>query len=237
MSMQTADMPSSRLIEDVSVPSVPALPVKPLLRGVSHQISFFVAIVATALLVARTDTRAGSTAALVFGATLVLLFGTSALYHRVNWAPAARQRMRRLDHAAIFMLIAGGYTPLFSLVASPAGGHGALAAIWIGAGVGVVKSLAWPHAPKWLTALLCVVIGWMVIAQVMGRSPIVGTTCIGLLVAAGVTYSVGAVVYAVKRPDPFPRVFGYHEIFHLLVVLASAFLFAHASLVIRAIGA
>ena len=210
-------------------------PVKPLLRGVSHQVSFFVAIVATAALVVRAGSSPASTAALVFGATLVLLFGTSACYHRISWTPAARQRMRRLDHAAIFTLIAGGYTPLFALVPSPSGGHGALAAIWIGAGVGVVKSLAWPHAPKWLTALLCVAIGWMVIFQVMGRTPIVGTTCVGLLVASGVTYSVGALVYAVKRPDPWPRVFGYHEIFHLLVVVASGFLFAHVSLVVRAV--
>jgi hemolysin III len=215
----------------------PPAPVKPLLRGVSHQVSFFVAIVATAVLVMRAGTSTASTAALVFGATLVMLFGTSACYHRISWTPAARQRMRRLDHAAIFMLIAGGYTPLFALVPSPSGGHGALAAIWIGAGVGVVKSLAWPHAPKWLTALLCVAIGWMVIFQVMGRTPMVGTTCVGLLVASGVTYSVGALVYALKRPDPWPRVFGYHEIFHLLVVVASGFLFAHVSLVIRAVTA
>ena len=214
---------------------IPAAPVKPLLRGVSHQVSFFVAIVATAVLVMRAGSSPASTAALVFGATLVLLFGTSACYHRISWTPAARQRMRRLDHAAIFMLIAGGYTPLFALVPAPSGGHGALAAIWIGAGVGVVKSLAWPHAPKWLTALLCVAIGWMVIFQVMGRTPMVGTTCVGLLVASGVTYSVGALVYALKRPDPWPRVFGYHEIFHLLVVVASGFLFAHVSLVIRAV--
>ncbi len=211
-------------------------PVKPLLRGVSHQISFFVAIAATAILVARASTSSGSAAAAVFGATLILLFGTSACYHRIDWTPAARQRMRRMDHAAIFTLIAGGYTPLFSLVPSETGGHGALTAIWIGAGVGVVKSLFWPHAPKWLTALLCVAIGWMVFGQVMGRTPSVGPTCIGLLVASGVTYSVGALVYALKRPDPFPRVFGYHEIFHLLVVLASGFLFAHVSLVIRAVG-
>ena len=210
--------------------------VKPLLRGVSHQVSFFLAIAATAVLVARATSPAVSKAALVFGASLVLLFGTSACYHRIDWSPPARARMRRLDHAAIFLLIGGGYTPLFALVASPSGGHGALAAIWGGVAVGVVKSLFWPHAPKWLTALLCVAIGWMVIFQVMGRTPIVGPSCIALLVASGVTYSVGALVYALKRPDPLPRVFGYHEIFHLLVVVASAFLFAHVTLVIRAVS-
>jgi hemolysin III len=230
-------MSTQTMGEGASAQSTPPAPAKPLLRGVSHQISFFVAIIATAVLVMRAGTSPASTAALVFGATLVLLFGTSACYHRISWTPAARQRMRRMDHAAIFTLIAGGYTPLFALVPSPSGGHGALAAIWIGAGVGVVKSLAWPHAPKWLTALLCVAIGWMVIFQVMGRTPMVGTTCVGLLVASGVTYSVGALVYALKRPDPWPRVFGYHEIFHLLVVLASGFLFAHVSLVVRAVTA
>lgn len=249
MTMQTtATGGSGREIEERALTAAPSvrsgpiagdahMPVKPRLRGVSHQISFFIALVATVMLVMRTQSRAGTAAALVFGASLILLFGTSACYHRIDWRPAARARMRRLDHAAIFMLIGGGYTPLFSLVASPSGGHGALAAIWIGAGIGIVKSIAWPHAPKWLTALLCVAIGWMVIFQVMGRSPVVGSTCIGLLVASGVTYSVGAVVYALKRPNPAPRVFGYHEIFHLLVCLASAFLFAHVALVIRAIQA
>jgi len=227
-------------IEDVS-PTPAEAPVdrklvKPLLRGVSHQISFFIAIAATAVLVSRASTPAISKAALVFGASLVLLFGTSACYHRIDWTPPARARMRRMDHAAIFILIGGGYTPLFALVPSASGGHGALTAIWIGAAVGVVKSLFWPHAPKWLTALLCVAIGWMVIFQVMGRTPMVGSTCVGLLVASGVTYSVGALVYALKRPDPLPRVFGYHEIFHLLVVLASVFLFAHVALVIRAVS-
>jgi hemolysin III len=233
MTMQTL----SQTEVEASPASVPPGAVKPLLRGVSHQVAFFVALACTAMLVARCSTREGALASAVFGASLILLFGTSAMYHRVDWTPIARQRMRRMDHAAIFMLIGGGYTPLFALVAHPTGGHGALVAIWIGAAVGVVKSLAWPKAPKWLTALVCVAIGWMVIGQVMGRTPIVGSTCVGLLVASGITYSVGAVVYALKRPNPWPRVFGYHEIFHLLVIIASGFLFAHVSLVIRAIAA
>jgi len=215
-------------------------PSKPVLRGVSHQIGFFVALAASLHLALRASTRAGLHAGLVFGASLVLLLGTSALYHRVDWTPVARQRMRRLDHAAIFILIGGGYTPLFALVPSGdarlGGGHAALAAIWAGAAVGVVKSIAWARAPKWLTALVCVCIGWMVIGQVMDRASAVGTTCIGLLVASGVTYSVGALVYALKRPDPFPRVFGYHEVFHALVLAASACLFAHVELVLRAVG-
>jgi hemolysin III len=143
--------------------------------------------------------------------------------------------MRRLDHAAIFILIGGGYTPLFSLVPSEKGGHGALLAIWLGVALGVVKSVAWPKAPKWLTALLCVGLGWTVVGEVIARIPMVGGTCAWLLVAAGSTYSVGALVYALKRPDPFPRVFGYHEVFHLIVVLASVFLFTHVALTLHAI--
>jgi hemolysin III len=216
-------------------PSGRPVPVKPLLRGVSHQVAFFVALAGTALLAGRATTRTAVTASLVFGASLVLLFGTSALYHRIDWVPVARQRMRRLDHAAIFILIGGGYTPLFALVPSDTGGHGALAAIWIGAGVGVAKSIAWPSAPKWLTALVCVVIGWMVIGQVVARTASVGGTCVSLLVASGVTYSLGALVYALKRPDPFPKVFGYHEVFPALVIAASAFLYAHVALVLRAV--
>jgi hemolysin III len=142
--------------------------------------------------------------------------------------------MRRVDHAMIFVLIAGGYTPLFALIPSRAGGHGALMAIWAGALVGVVKSLAWPNAPKWITALVCVVLGWMVIGQAFDRAPIVGARAIQLLIASGLSYSLGAAVYALKRPDPWPKVFGYHEVFHAIVVLASAFLYAHVALVLRA---
>jgi hemolysin III len=216
-------------------PNLSSAPPKPLLRGVSHQVSFFCAIAATAAIVLRAKPGAASTAALVFGASLVNLFGTSALYHRIDWSPRARKRVRRLDHAAIFVLIAGGYTPLFALVPGPSGGHGALAAIWAGAIVGVLKSLVWPDAPKWVTALLCVALGWTVVGQVIDRSAVVGTLSVGLLVASGIIYSLGAVVYALKRPDPLPRVFGYHEVFHALVVVASVCLFAHVVTVLQSV--
>jgi hemolysin III len=213
-------------------PPVLLVPEKPSLRGVSHQIAFFVAIFATLLLAWNAHANA-FVAASVFGACLAFLFGTSALYHRVQWTPKQRQRMRRLDHAAIFVLIGGGYTPLFALVASPTGGHGALIAIWVGAFIGVVKSLLWAHAPKSFTALLCVALGWLVVGEVLARTPVVGVTAVALLVISGVIYSLGALAYALKRPDPFPRVFGYHEVFHALVILASVCLFAHVVLVIR----
>ena len=212
-----------------------AAPEKPLLRGVSHQVAFFASLVAAGALVLRSRSFVAGAAAFVFGASLALLFGTSALYHRLHWDPVQRQRMRRLDHAAIFILIAGGYTPLFALVPSSRGGHVALAVIWIGAALGVVKSLLWAHAPKWVTALFCVALGWTVAGQVVDRAPAVGWLAVGMLLACGVIYSVGALVYALRRPDPFPKVFGYHEVFHAIVIVASACLFSHVVLVMRAV--
>jgi hemolysin III len=211
-----------------------AVPEKPLLRGVSHRVAFFAALVAAGALVLRARSLRVEVAALVFGASLALLFGTSAVYHGVNWDPAGRQRMRRLDHAAIFV-IAGGYTPLFALVPSSAGGHLALWVIWVGAALGVVKSLLWAHAPKWLTALFCVALGWTVVGDVVERASAVGWLAVGMLIACGVVYSLGALVYALRRPDPFPKIFGYHEVFHAIVIIASGCLFAHVVLVMRAV--
>ena len=218
-----------------TVAGEPALPEKPLLRGVSHQVAFFAALVAAGALVLRASSFEARSAAAVFGGSLALLFGTSALYHRVSWSPLQRQRMRRLDHAAIFVLIAGGYTPLFALVPSSSGGHAALWAIWVGAAVGVLKSLVWAHAPKWVTATVCVGLGWMVTEQVIDRAAAVGSLCVGMLIACGVIYSLGAAVYALRRPDPFPKVFGYHEVFHAIVIVASVCLFGHVVLVMRAV--
>ena len=192
-------------------------------------------LVAGGALVLQTRSRAAAIAAAVFAASLALLFGVSALYHRVDWSPDQRRRMRRLDHAAIFVLIAGGYTPLFALVPSTTGGHGALWAIWVGSGLGVLKSLLWADAPKWVTALLCVVLGWTVAGQVVDRVAAVGPWAVGLLVGCGVIYSLGALVYALRRPDPFPKIFGYHEVFHAIVIIASACLFAHVALVLRSV--
>jgi hemolysin III len=218
-------------------PTAKALGARPTLRGVSHQVAFFAALAATVSLVVRARSRAEVRAVLIFGVSLAFLFGVSALYHRIQWSPVARQRMRRVDHAAIFVLIAGGYTPLFSLVPGSSGGHGALSAIWVGASLGVVTSIVWPSAPKWLTALLCVVLGWIVVGQVVDRIHAVGTVGMALLAGGGVTYSLGALVYALKKPDPWPLFFGYHEVFHALVILASVALYGHVLFVLDASSA
>jgi hemolysin III len=140
------------------------LPVeKPKLRGASHAVAFFLSFALTAWLVSRAHTTTGK-----------LLFGTSALYHRIDWTAEARARMRKLDHSAIFVLIAGGYTPLLAIVPAADGSRVALVAMWAGALLGVVKSLLWAHAPKWVTAVVCVVLGWTGAFAVYTRVPVTG---------------------------------------------------------------
>jgi hemolysin III len=211
-------------------------PVKPLGRGVSHQFGFFVALLGTALLVHMAGSTGAKVASGVFGASLSVLLGTSALYHRPNWGVVGRARMRRMDHAAIFLLIAGGWTPVLWLVPPVASGHRVLAMIWGAAVLGMAKSMAWPNAPKWLTALLCVGLGWAGVIEIAARASQLPPPTITLLITAGVFYSVGAAIYALKRPNPFPRVFGYHEVFHALVLLASGCLFAHVVILLRHFG-
>jgi hemolysin III len=205
---------------------------KPRLRGVSHVGAFFGALAGTIALLGRARAGAQARAVLVFGGSLVLLFGISGLYHRLEWSPQARRRMKRLDHAAVFVAMAGGYTPLLALVPTPRGGHGAVVAMWIGATIGIAKAIAWPAAPAWVSALLCVVYGWVAGSAALDRAGAVGSMTFGTFVASGVIYTVGALVYATRRPDPVPRIFGYHEVFHALVVAGTVSLFAHVGLLL-----
>ncbi len=199
--------------------SIPA-PVKPKLRGKSHAVSFFIAAISGGFLVAEAPHPTAKLACAVYAASLCLLLGVSSLYHLVTWAPEPRQRMRRLDHTAIFVLIAGTYTPFaFTLDASSA--RWMLGIAWTGAALGVLKALLWVQAPKWIVAVLAVAVGWLApffalpIYRAAGLGPVI------LLGIGGVVYSLGALVYAVKRPDPWPTVFGYHEVFHALVLAAA----------------
>ena len=225
--------------------TIPVPPNKPRLRGVSHQFGAIAALLATVLVMVRVSgSPKKALAMLVFGGSLTLLLGISATYHRINWRPGPRSVLRRLDHAAIFVLIAGGWTPLLLLVPSTAlphtsppllDGYAPLLGIWVFGVFGVVKSMLWPKAPRWLTALMCVVMGWTVSFAAWQRVDIVGSRNFMVIVAAGVTYSLGAVVYAIKKPNPAPATFGYHEVFHLLVVIASVLLFAHVLGVLAAV--
>lgn len=209
-------------------------PVKPLLRGVSHQIACAVALIAGALLMRQAPTGTVRDAVLVYTASLATLFGVSALYHRPTWQPRARQWMRRLDHAAIFVLIAGTYTPL-TLALSPAHRATLLAVVWGGALAGVLQSVLWVTAPKPLIAVLYVVLGWSIAPYFGEVRAGVGRAPLALILVGGVVYSLGALVYAKKRPDPAPAVFGYHEVFHALVIAAAVLHFAAVTII--ALGA
>jgi hemolysin III len=191
--------------------------VKPLLRGWSHFVAFLVALIAGALLLARWPT----VPALIYASSLVALFGISALYHRPNWAPNARMWMRRVDHSAIFLLVAGTFTP-FSLVLSPHSRLLLLSMAWSGAALGLILSIAWPQAPKPLLAAVYLLLGWMSVLFVPEIGRALGSSGIACILGGGSLYSIGALTYALRRPDPWPRVFGYHEIFHAFVIVAAA---------------
>lgn len=195
---------------------------KPLLRGVLHQVAFFLSLIAGALLVAGTSGALNLAAAAVFTGAAAGMFGASALYHRVRWRPSTRRWMRRVDHAGVYLMIAGSYTAYGLLVLSGTWRVAVLAVVWSGACAAIVLRFAWVDAPGWLAATLAIAIGWVVIVVVDDVFRALGPTGFGLLLAGGVLYTAGGVVYAFRRPDPFPAVFGFHELFHALVVAAVA---------------
>jgi hemolysin III len=206
---------------------------KPRLRGVSHQYAFFVALVLGAVLVLRAHGAAGTAATGIYAAGICGLFGVSAVYHRVTWtSPRARAWMRRLDHSMIFVFIAASYTPVAVLVLQGTAATVVLAIVWGGALAGVTLKLVWISAPKWLSAVLYVALGWVALATVPQLWSTLGAPAVAAFAAGGVLYTIGAVVYARGRPDPWPRVFGYHEIFHALVIAAAAIHFAVIALAV-----
>jgi hemolysin III len=196
--------------------------VKPRLRGVSHEWAFFVSLGFGAALILLAKTPKATLAVGIYAVSLSALFGTSALYHRVNWKrPEIRLRMRRLDHSMIFFLIAGTYTP-FALLAL----HGALSTailivVWIGAIAGAVVESIWIDHPKWVAALIYLSLGWVAIAAFPALWSSIGVGGSLLIAAGGLLYTAGAVVYATQRPNPNPAIFGYHEVFHLFVIAAA----------------
>jgi hemolysin III len=193
---------------------------------VVHQWSFFVALAAGAGLVAWAPAGRATAATAVYAAALAGLLGTSALYHRVTWRPRVRSWLRRLDHAMIFVLIAGTYTPFAVLVLDEPLNVVVMAGVWVGAAAGILFTLLWSDAPKWLTAAAYVSLGWFSIIAMPEITERAGPGALALLAAGGVAYTAGAIVYARRRPDPHPATFGYHEIFHVLVVFAAAAHFA-----------
>jgi hemolysin III len=193
---------------------------RPLLRGTLHQGAFMVALVVGALLIADADGGRPRLAATVFAVSVVTMLGASALYHRITWSPRLRPWMRRIDHAGIYLLIAGTYTPVGLLSLHGTLQHVTLAIIWAGAVVAIVLKFAWVSAPKWLAAATGIALGWAGVAAMPQLADTAGLTPVILLAAGGVAYTAGAIVYALRRPDPVPSVFGYHELFHALTLVA-----------------
>jgi len=214
-----------------TAPSPTLLRQKPRLRGVSHQIACVVGLIAGIVLITRVSPGAPRVAAIVYTLCLTALFGFSAAYHRPHWTPRARARMERLDHAGIYLLIAGTYTPL-SLALPPRQGAILRILVWLGALVGTLQSTFWMTASKPLVAAIYVALGWSILPFLGTMYRVAGPGIFALFLGGGVIYSLGAVVYARKRPDPIPAVFGYHEVFHAMVVLAALIHFVAVVLVL-----
>ena len=195
--------------------------VKPKLRGVFHEIGFYAAAAIGVLMVVTADPGRARIAGVIFASCVALCFGASALYHRPTWQPRARALLARLDHAGVYLLIAGSYAPFGLLVMSRGWAIPVLAIVWGGALAAILLKLFWVQAPKWLSAAIGLALGW-VGAVAFSQLLKLPAAAIVLVVATGILYSAGAIIYARRRPNPFPRIFGYHEFFHVLTVAAAA---------------
>jgi hemolysin III len=193
----------------------------PRLRGVSHAWAFWFAIAAATLLVWVADGRDARVAALIYGVGLCALFGASATYHRWRGNPRWKPVLRRIDHSTIFVFIAASYTPVALLVLEGTLRVVVLGSVWAGALAGVVMSVAWIHAPRVLVAACYIAVGWVAVVAMPELLDARGAALPLLLLAGGLLYSLGAVAYATQKPNPWPRTFGFHEVFHALVIAAA----------------
>jgi hemolysin III len=210
---------------------------KPHWRGVLHKWAAPFAFGAGAVLVALAPTREAAIAGAIYVASLALLLSVSAVYHGYYWSARPRTWLRRADHASIFLLIGGTYTPIAMLAIGGDEGLRLLIAIWSGVALGVLVSMLWPGAPKFVAAGIAVAVGWTIVPYVGTLRRALDAPELWLIVLGGIAYTVGAVVYAAKRPDPWPRSFGYHEIFHVLVLLGAALHLAAVLLIVRDVAA
>ncbi|NGY59021.1 hemolysin III family protein [Lentzea sp. NEAU-D13] len=206
-----------------TTPPQPGL--RPRLRGWLHLWSFITSVATGATLIALAASTVSARAALatsVYGLTVLGLFGVSALYHRVTWeSDRVRTWMKRLDHSMIFVFIAGTYTPFALLAMDPGTGYVVLWVVWIGALSGVTLKMAWPHAPRWLGVPIYIALGWVAVFVLPELLHHAGVAALVLLLVGGALYTVGAVFYATRWPNPWPQVFGYHEFFHAATVVAA----------------
>jgi hemolysin III len=216
---------SPDLEQPVAVTEAPAETSRPVLRGWLHLVSFVAILVAGPVLVAHAHTDGARAALTVYVVSLAALFGVSAAFHRIRWSPVGRRRMRRVDHATIFFAIAGTYTAVAGLTV-----HGwaqvlVLCLVWFGGAIGITVRQLWLDAPKWAIAVPYIVAGWSALAIIPQLLRGMGGVGFGLILAGGACYTIGAVCYAMKRPNPVPGVFGYHEVFHALTVMGATFHF------------
>ncbi len=196
-------------------------PVKPALRGVLHEVAFFVSLVSGAALVWAAPTPGSKAVVSVYAVSISLLFGVSALFHRRTWGPVGRRRMRRADHSTIFIAIAGSYTAIGGIALTGWSRIAGLCIAWSGAVVGITLRQVWLDAPKWAVAVPYVVVGWAAVAVLPQLFHALGGTGFTLLLAGGLAYTAGAIVYARKRPNPVAGVFGYHEVFHACTIVGA----------------
>jgi hemolysin III len=195
--------------------------VKPRLRGVFHELGFYAAVALAVPLVVTADPGRARAAAIVFSVCVACCFGASALYHRPTWTPVVRSWLARLDHAGIYLLIAGTYTPFGLLVLSRGWAIPVLSIVYTGAAAAIAMKLFWLRAPKALSAIIGIGLGWVAVVAITQLAK-VGAAGLTLIVAGGLFYTVGGIVYALRRPDPRPAVLGYHELFHLCTIAAAA---------------
>ena len=196
--------------------------IKPHLRGWLHLVAAPLSLAASIVLVCLAPTAAEKWASAVYLASSLILFGVSATYHRFYWKPNWELVWKRLDHSNIFLLIAGTYTPLSVALLHGRDQLTILLTVWIGAAAGILINIFWPRAPRWLATLIYVALGWVAIAYLPQLWAAGGPAVVWLLVSGGLLYTLGAIVYATKRPDPSPTWFGFHELFHSFTVLAWA---------------
>jgi hemolysin III len=201
---------------------IAAVPDKPRLRGVLHQAAFIVAVALAPRMIDGADGGRPRLAAAVFAVSVAACFGASALYHRVTWTPRVRLWMRRVDHAGVYLLIAGTYTPVSLLVLSGAWRPVVLTIVWAGAAAAIILKFVWVQAPKWLAAAIGLALGWVAVVALPQLIIHLDPAAVTLLVVGGLAYTAGAIVYARRRPDPVPAVFGYHELFHALTIVGVA---------------
>ncbi|MEX2159549.1 MAG: hemolysin III family protein [Dehalococcoidia bacterium] len=198
-----------------------SIEMRPALRGFLHVGALVAAIAGAVWLLLQADSPAEYVGGAVFATSLILLYMSSTTYHRIAWNTSLRRTAKRVDHAMIFVLIAGTYTP-FCLDVSLAWGIPILAVVWSLAGTGTLLKIAWPESPKWLSVALYVGLGWVGVVAVSEVLAHYAGGPLLMLMIGGALYTAGGIIYAAGRPNPWPRIFGYHEIFHALVVAGSA---------------